>query len=649
MVGLLLGLQFLAGHVQITYYTLIATGWLALWRTLLPDAGAAAAGVRWQRFGLWAAGIALGFGLAAIMLVPVHGYAGLSIRGQDAAGGGGVGLDYATGWSLAPAETGTLVLPSAAGFGKATYQGRMPFTDYPNYFGFLMLALAAAAFLEPRGRRLALALAVMALLALLVSFGGFGFGLYEFLYRTLPYFNKFRIPSMILILTGFSLAVLAARGAGRLRAEPVLPDRPWLGPAVLAGLGLVLLLGGATGAARGPFASGLETLAAQGGRPVVPLLVDEAWLLHKADLVRIGLILLTAGAALLYAARNPGFRRRGLVWVFAVLVGVDLLAVDGRITHPEESLQQVGRDSSGRARLTAAAKLERDYVPAHEAGPGPAAAELAAAVGHGRVWPLDAGSGQNVWMADGIRSLGGYHPAKLAGYEPIRKRLFSTRPAGRLAVWLGASVVTYDAPFNQPELETLAGLGADIDPAPLHRGPPVLHAIRSPLPRARLLTEWRLAADSPAQDGLEPFLDALQAGEIDFRRVVHLDRAPVPAPAPATGPLPDPVFVSDGLDEVVLATAAPVPAVLLLADMTAPGWSVAVDGEPAELLTADVVLRAVALGPGEHTVVFRYRDPAVRRGLAVSLASLAATLGLLGLPMVLRRRGRRAKETTRDA
>ena len=77
----------------------------------------------------------------------MHEYAGLSIRGQDTTGGGGVGLDYATGWSLAPSEYGTTVLPMTAGFGKATYLGRMPFNDYPNYFGFLLLALVAAAWL----------------------------------------------------------------------------------------------------------------------------------------------------------------------------------------------------------------------------------------------------------------------------------------------------------------------------------------------------------------------------------------------------------------------------------------------------------------------------------------------------------------------
>ena len=120
------------------------------------------------------------------MLLPVHDYAGISIRGQDTAGGGGVGLDYATGWSLAPAELGTFVLPAAAGFGKATYLGHMPFTDYPNYFGLLLSAAGGRGLVAGAAAAWCLALAVMALLAVLVSFGNFGFGLYELLYGCCP-------------------------------------------------------------------------------------------------------------------------------------------------------------------------------------------------------------------------------------------------------------------------------------------------------------------------------------------------------------------------------------------------------------------------------------------------------------------------------
>ena len=48
-------------------------------------------------------------------------------------------------------------------------------------------------------------------LALLISFGK-NFFLYEIFYDNFPYFNKFRVPAMFLILTQFSTAVLAGMG-----------------------------------------------------------------------------------------------------------------------------------------------------------------------------------------------------------------------------------------------------------------------------------------------------------------------------------------------------------------------------------------------------------------------------------------------------
>ena len=53
-----------------------------------------------------------------------------------------------------------------------------------------------------------------------------------------------------------------------------------------------------------------------------------------------------------------------------------------------------------------------------------------------------------------------------------------------------------------------------------------------------------------------------------------------------------PVFVRDELDEVALEVSAPTPALLLLADMMAPGWTAEIDGRRVPVLTADLVLRA---------------------------------------------------------
>ncbi|MBK9472985.1 MAG: hypothetical protein IPO18_11990 [bacterium] len=632
MLGLLTGLQLLRSHPQISYYTLAIAAWLAVWGTVRPfeAAGKAlAARVRALRLGTVMAGLALGFLLGGVWLVPVSEYAGISIRGQDEAGGSGVGLDYANGWALAPAELGTFVLPAAAGFGQATYVGLMPFNDYPNYYGFLWLLLAALAFVRG-GRSLWGALAALSVLAVFVSFGTFGFGLYELLYNTLPFFNKFRIPSMILVVPAFALAVLAARGLARLGEGAQPGGRPLLLPVAVGALGLLLLAGGAASLFEGPYRSSLQSLAAAAQRQAPPVLIDAAWELHRASLVRIGLVLLAAAAALLYASRNATFRQRGLAWVIFALLAVDLLGVDRLIVHPESGLMTVVAGADGQGKLVEAAPLQVKPAAARESGPTPGAAVLTAAAGHDRIWPLGEHQVRNTWLADGVRSLGGYHAAKLANYEAVRKRLYGEQPAGRLASWLGARLVVLDGRLAPDQVPLLAALGCDVEPEPFAAGDVWAYRNRSALPRARLLTNWQPAPAAGA-GVLGAFLDRIQAGQVDVANVVHLDRAPVPAPVPAASALAAPEFVTDGLDEVVLRTRAATSAVLVLADMAAPGWTAQIDGRKADLLTADLVLRAVAVPAGEHTVTFRYEDTSYRRGLTLTVIGAILTGALVAL------------------
>lgn len=639
MTGLLLGLQMLRGHPQITYYTLLLMGWIVLGFLAWPWQEAArqlAARVRWLRAGQAIAALAVGFAIGALLLVPVQEYAKISIRGQDTAGGGGVGLDYATGWSLAPGEVPTLVFPAAAGFGKATYLGAMPFNDYPNYVGWLTLLLAALAW-RRGSRRMTIWLLAMCALALLVAFGRHGPGLYELLYHRLPFFNKLRVPSMVLILFPFVAALLAARGAARLQDGPA--DDPglrrWPWPFLV--LGALCLIGGATGLARGPFESIVGALAKSAGRDVHPLLVDEAWSLHRASLIRIGLILGVAGAALLASVRGTLVRGAALVWVMVALVAIDLYSVDRLILRPETGLLEVGRDASGQGRLMPAASLTGPWRPVQQDAGSIAGRRVAEAAGHDRVFPLGAESARNSWMAADVRSLGGYHPAKLAAYEQIRRRIYSEQPAGRLVSWLSGAIVAVDRPLAAADVQTLDHFGFAVDPQALGSGPPYLYRNTAALPRARLVGAWQPVSELPEKDSLEPFLDALAAGSLPIEGVVRLERTPEPAPRNPAQPLPEPSFVRDGMDEVVLRTDAPVPALLLLADMFAPGWKVEVDGQEKPLLRADLVLRAVALEAGPHEVRFVYFDPTVRTGLWTTLAGGAVALLLILMPTLRRR------------
>jgi hypothetical protein len=59
--------------------------------------------------------------------------------------------------------------------------------------------------------------------------------------------------------------------------------------------------------------------------------------------------------------------------------------------------------------------------------------------------------------------------------------------------------------------------------------------------------------------------------------------------------------------EIEIEAATPLRAFLVLNELWYPGWEVDVDGRPAELLRANLLFRAVALPPGRHDVVFRFR------------------------------------------
>ncbi len=97
--------------------------------------------------------------------------------------------------------------------------------------------------------------------------------------------------------------------------------------------------------------------------------------------------------------------------------------------------------------------------------------------------------------------------------------------------------------------------------------------------------------------------------------------------------------MKDSLAEVVLEVDNPTSTLLLLWDMMAPGCQVDVDGQSAPLLTADLVLHAVVLEAEKHTVRFHCSEPAVSRGLTLSIAGGILTPVMILLPLALPRRG----------
>jgi len=146
------------------------------------------------------------------------------------------------------------------------------------------------------------------------------------------------------------------------------------------------------------------------------------------------------------------------------------------------------------------------------------------------------------------------------------------------------------------------------------------------LPRAKLFAHWQVQTNDAAA------LETLAKREFDPHASIIVNSPITPATA-ALGQAAGNVSITDySPKEIRLAAQATAESVLLLNDHWSPHWRVTVDGQPAELLRCNFVMRGVRLSPGDHDVVFRFQPPLT--WLYVSLASLLGGFGLLGFVIV---------------
>lgn len=82
-------------------------------------------------------------------------------------------------------------------------------------------------------------------------------------------------------------------------------------------------------------------------------------------------------------------------------------------------------------------------------------------------------------------------------------------------------------------------------------------------------------------------------------------------------------------DRVVGKVRTPRAGFLKLIESFDPGWSAVVDGRPSPVLPASYFAMAVAVSPGDHTVVWQYRTPGRALGLAITFLAVAALGGLV--------------------
>ena len=309
-------------------------------------------------------------------------------------------------------------------------------------------------------------------------------------------------------------------------------------------------------------------------------------------------------AAASWAARTVADWRARIAWAFPILVLVDLAATHFRDVPTVDPSYWTSPPETAR-RLKADPSFIRVFGDGdkHSGEPGYASEPIDfLSVRDALDWSLPA-----AWSLAASKGETPMIPRRLLDYFDAVKI-----GTGRLDIESVSHVVTG---------RNYRGMFRPSEPV----GSAFVHRNTSALPRVRL--SGRPVYVATAAEGVKA-LEAL-GPESRKRLIVEDPSRPLSPSAEVSGTAR---IVTDLPELVVVETESPGPAYLVLADTFDPGWSATVDGTPAPIYPAYVAFRAVALPPGNHTVVFRYRPAGFLAGLAVSAVGLVAVLRVWFLP-----------------
>ncbi|MCK4236448.1 MAG: hypothetical protein KAX38_04965, partial [Candidatus Krumholzibacteria bacterium] len=604
----------LRGHIQISYYTYLLIGFLFVFESIhLVRKGDSVSVLKNLAF--VAAAFIVAVGIAAVLVFPVREYASLSIRG----GGGEGGLDYgyATSWSLHPREMLTFIFPWAFGFGKVTYFGSMPFTDFPNYLGVLTIFFSVVAIFLVRDRWKWFLL-ITAVLSTLISFGKYYPVLYDPLFKLLPYFNKFRVPVMILIVQQLVFVILMALGIEeylrRLR-EGKLP--PVLSPGIMkwfvvgGTVVFVLLLLGGEGIGKS-FSDKLVSHFNLTRRQFSRELIELGATAYTFDLLRTVFLFVAIAFAIFISSLKrvmPGI----LILVLAVIGFFDLFTVSQPVLHPESAW---GADGY---RIIRETKDRDDYMK-----PDRTINFLKSDPGFFRIFPAPdrrllgrwshstAPFSDNRFMISRIFSLGGYHAAKLKVYQDVMDRMFASFNRGVVPV----NILNM---LNTKYIVSTGSLFTEGSPYTVVRqdGEACIYKNDGFLPRVFFVDRFRVLPHGE-------ILELLLSPDFDPSSEVLLEKHPAVELESSEGSHAE--IVDYKLNSIDISAHVERPCILVLSEIAYPDWKVEVDGDEAEILTADYCLRAVSLQPGDHEIRFRFSSGILRISLIISIAAFVAAV-----------------------
>ena len=661
VIAVFAALEVLANHVQMTYYYLFII--LAMVVAFVIE------GVRRKAYAhllkataVCLVGAAVGIALNLSNLYHTWLYGQESMRGkselvkENSANQTSSGLDrdYITQWSYGIDETWTLLVPNAKGGASVPmaqsktamahadndylgiyqqigqYWGEQPMTMGPVYVGAFVLMLFVLGLFIVKGP-LKWALLAVTILSVLLSWGRNFMPFTDFFLDYIPMYAKFRTVASILVIAEFTIPLLAMMALREVILEVSgkkseaggkrwsLTSKILLSFALTAGFCLLFALMPRVFFPDYVSSSEMQAMSQIPADQLAPLLQNLTEMrvaVFTADCWR-SFWIIVIGTALLLLYKYNKVRAKVMVAALTVLCLADMWLVNKRYLNDDMFVSKSVREEPV-PKSAAIDHILQDQSPDF------------------RVLNLATSTFNENETSYYVKSIGGYHPAKLRRYQElvdahIEQEMY--RIYGAVSESAGdMTKVNGDSIFP-----VLNMLNTKYFILPLQGGQTV--PLENPYTYGNAWLVDKVSYVANANEELDG------VGQVALRHEAVSDQKfrDVLGESVPQDTLSRVVLTDYKPNQLTYEVESGKGGVVVFSEIYYPGWTATVDGEEQELGRVDYVLRALQVKPGRHTVVLSFFPKSIDRTETVAYAGYAVLviILLLLLSHTLRRRGDR--------
>lgn len=671
------GLQITFNHIQITFYA--ALGGVIMGLTYLVYS----IREKWFKQFLAIVGILLVGCLFAIggnyrHLTVNQEYAKATMRGgseitvtpeslgmentnrSEATKNGGLDINYAFSWSYGVGETYTILVPGAAGGGSGErvsddsewarrtgqtqaplYWGDQPFTSGPVYFGAIVVFLFILGCIVVRGPE-RWWLIISTVIAIMLSWGYHFMPLNEFLFNHLPLYNKFRTPSMGLVLANTTMVIMAVltlkaifdamkiskvvktENGKKKTAVDVYDCTKRLNRALYWAGGIVsgiIIIGIIVAKSKLSF-DGVgdeqyRTMLGEQWPMIQSLLHDERQALFMRDSWR-SLAFVAMAFATLWLFINGKIKKSGIiVIILVVLTVIDLWGVDRRYLNDENFTEakrvELRRDQKDLLiDNIAAMNGDKDY----------------------RLYDMSVNTFNDSRPSAFHNQIGGYSAAKLRRYQDLidfylgSHKIYDYVNSSLQQTTVNPADGRMETSKPYPVLDMLNGRYIVLS---LQKNQLNLVRRSTALGNCWLVEEVNMVDDANAEILALNDFDPYKTAVVDKSKWADALEGYAPSTRDSSETIALVHTYPQTPDHLTYKSHTKGNRIAVFSEIYyAPDWRVYIDGKPADYFRADYVLRAMVIPQGDHTIEFINEAPKLHKNDSITLVISLIMLVVMG-------------------